>query len=139
MKLGPNIKDRNQNLYAKHLYLILILLALLSILGLDYIAARRGEKAYFFARRPPRTEYRAVRPILADSMRRFLDLSGIPPESVQELRDKDGSPLFVIHLTKETYAGLEPRLEEELRGKNAVFEKKEKESEGWTSHSWQIA
>jgi len=139
MKLVPNVKDRRPDPHTGRLFLVLTLLALLSILGLDYQASRRGEKAYLFASRAPRTEILLARPLLADSIRRFLGASGIPPESVRELREEDGSPLFVIHLTPESYTGLEPRLEEELRDKKAVFDREKKEFEGWTSHSWRIA
>jgi polysaccharide deacetylase 2 family uncharacterized protein YibQ len=139
MKLGPNIKDRKQSPSTGRIFLILALLAILSILGLDFRAARRGEKAYFFASRALSLEAALARPLLADSIRLFFDASGIPAESVRELKDKDGSPLFIVHLTPESYSGLEPRLEEELKDKKAVFEIEEKEFEGWTSHSWRIA
>jgi len=139
MKPGPNVKDRKPDPHTGRLFLVFTLLALLSMLSLDYRASRRGEKAYLFASRAPRIETLLARPLLADSIRRFLSASGIPPESVRELRDKDGSSLFVIHLTPESYTGLEPRLEEELRDKKAVFDREKKEFEGWTSHSWRIA
>ncbi len=131
MKFGQNIKDRQQSPPGRRFYPLLILLSLLSILGLDYLAARRGERAYFF---PPR----AVRPQLGESVRLFLYASGLSPDSVQEFRDKDGSPLIIIQLTPERYAGLEPQLEEELRDGNAVFDRERKEYEGWTSYSWRI-
>jgi polysaccharide deacetylase 2 family uncharacterized protein YibQ len=139
MKLGPNVKDRTPGPHAGRLFLILTLLALLSSVGLDYLASRRGEKAYLFASRAHRTETRLARPPLADSIRGFLGASGIPPESVRELRDEDGSPLFVIQLSPERYAGLEPQLEEMLRDNKAVFDREKTEFEGWASHSWRIA
>jgi polysaccharide deacetylase 2 family uncharacterized protein YibQ len=139
MKLGPNVKDRTPDPHVGRLFLILTLLALLSSVGLDYLASRRGEKAYLFASRAPRTETRLARPPLADSIRGFLGASGIPPESVRELRDEDGSPLFVIQLSPERYAGLELQLEEVLRDNKAVFDREKKEFEGWASHSWRIA
>jgi polysaccharide deacetylase 2 family uncharacterized protein YibQ len=139
MKLGLNIKDRKQSPYSGRLFLALALLAILSILGLDYRASRRGEKAYFFASRAVPIEAPLARPLLVDSIRRFLDAAGMPADSVRELQDEDGSPLFLVHLTPESYAGLESRLEEELKDKRAVFEIKDKEFDGWTSHSWRIS
>jgi len=139
MKLGPNIKDRRPDPHAGRLFLVLTVLALLSVLGLDNLASRRGEKAYLFAPRAPLTETLPARPPLADSIRRFLDSSGIPPESVRELREEDGSPLFVIHLSPESYAGLEPQLEQELKDKEAFFDREKRDFEGWTSHSWRIS
>ncbi|MBN2409778.1 MAG: divergent polysaccharide deacetylase family protein [Candidatus Aminicenantes bacterium] len=140
MKSGPSIKDRMQNSTGIRLYLILALLSLLSVLGLDYLAAHRGEKAYFFSAREPRAEPpSAARPFLAESVRLFLDASGLPPGSVRELQDEDGSPLFIVQLSAENYAGLEPLLEEALRDNQAVFDKDKKEIEGWTTYSWRIA
>jgi polysaccharide deacetylase 2 family uncharacterized protein YibQ len=139
MKLGPNIKDKRPDPHAGRLFLVFALLAFLSVLGLDNLASRRGEKAYLFASRPPLAEILPARPPLADSIRRFLDSSGIPSESVRELREADGSPLFVIHLTPESYAGLEPQLEQELKDKEAFFDREKRDFEGWTSHSWRIA
>ena len=139
MKSGPNIKDGKQSSRGTRLYLVLAFFAILSVLGLDYSAAQRGEKAYFFSSRVFPAETPAARPLLAESMRRFLKGSGLPPESVQELRDEDGHPLFTIQVTPEGYVGLEPRLEEEIKDRNAVSEKDKKEFEGWTSHSWRVA
>ncbi len=131
MKFGQNIEDRQQSPPGRRFYPLLILLSLLSILGLDYLAARRGDRAFFF---PPR----AVRPLLAESIRLFLYASGVSPDSVQEFQDKDGCPLIIIQLTPERYAGLEPKLEEELKDSNAVFDREQKEYEAWTSYSWRI-
>lgn len=140
MKSGPSIKDRLQSPRGIRLYLVLALLTLLSVLGLDYLAAHRGEKAYIFSARAIRIEAPpAARPLLGESVRLFFDAAGLPPGSVRQLRDEDGSPLFIVQLTAESYAGLEPRLEEALRDHQAVIDKDRQEFEGWTSYFWRIA
>lgn len=138
MKLGLNVKDRKRSPHPGRIFLALSLLAILSTIALDYRASRRGEKSYIFASRALPIEAPSVLRPLAESVLQLLDASGIPEDSVRQLADKDGSPLFMIHLTGESYADLEPRLEEELRDKNAVFEVEEKEFQGWASHSWRI-
>jgi polysaccharide deacetylase 2 family uncharacterized protein YibQ len=138
MKLGLQIEHKNQEPFPRRIFLILATLALVSILGLDYRASRKGERAYLFPSRILPVEAPVVRPLLANSVRRFLDTSGISADSVRELRDIDGSPLFLIYLTPERYAGLKPGLEEELKDEKALFKIEDKQFDGWTSHSWRI-
>ena len=139
MRSDSTAKDIRPNPYPRRLYLIFALVAILSTVGLDYRAARRGEKAYFFsslaARKPA-----PIPPVpLADSVRRFLGTSGIPPESVEKLEEIDGTPRLVVHLPLESYESLEPRLDKELRDKGGSVDKRETEEEGLTSYSWRIA
>jgi polysaccharide deacetylase 2 family uncharacterized protein YibQ len=139
MRSNPIAKNRKPSPYPERLYLIFALLALFSTLGLDYAAARRGEKAYFFSFPTARKEA-AVAPVpLADSVRRFLGTSGIPPESVEELEDTDGTPRIVVYLPLNDYESLEPRLDKVLRDKGASVDKEKKDEEGLTSYTWRIA
>lgn len=139
MRSNPIAKNRKPSPYPERLYLIFALLALFSTLGLDYAAARRGEKAYFFSFPTARKEA-AVAPVpLADSVRRFLGTSGIPQESVEELEDTDGTPRIVVYLPLNDYESLEPRLDKVLRDKGASVDKEKKDEEGLTSYTWRIA
>ena len=138
MRSDPITQNRKPDPYPGRLYLIFALVALFSTVGLDYRAARRGEKAYFFsflaARKPA-----PVPPVpLGDSVRRFLGTSGIPPESVEELEEVDGTPRLVVHLPLKSYESLEPRLDKELLDKGASVDKTKKDEEGLTSYSWRI-
>jgi polysaccharide deacetylase 2 family uncharacterized protein YibQ len=139
MRSNPIAKNRKPNPYPGRLYLTFALLALFSTIGLDYAAARRGEKAYFFSFPTARKEA-AVAPVpLADSVRRFLGTSGIRPESIEELEDTDGTPRIVVYLPLKDYESLEPRLDKELRDKRASVDKEKKDEEGLTSYTWRIA
>src|SRR4030042_5706924 len=139
MRSNPIAKNRKPSPYPERLYLIFALLALFATLGLDYAAARRGEKAYFFSFPTARKEA-AVAPVpLADSVRRFLGTSGIPQESVEELEDTDGTPRIVVYLPLNGYEALEPRLDKVLRAKGASVDKEQKDEEGLTSYTWRIA
>jgi len=138
MRSDPIAEKRKPNPYPGRLYLIFVTLALFSTIGLDYAAARRGEKAYFFASRAARKEAVIIPVPLADSLRRFLGTSGIPAESVEELEDADGTPRIVVHLPLASYESLEPGLEKELLDRSASVDKKKSEEEGLTSYSWRI-
>jgi len=138
MTFEPTAKNRKPDPYLGRLYLIFALLALFSTLGLDYAAASRGEKAYFFASRAARIEA-AVAPVpLADSVRRFLRTSGLPPESVEELEDTDGTQRMVAQLPKEGYESLASRLDRKLKEIRASADKSKSDEEGLTSYSWRI-
>ena len=138
MRSDPIAKNWRPDPYPKRLYLIFTLLALVSGLGLDYRAARRGEKAYLFSFPSARKEAAVIRVPLADSVRRLLGASGIAPESVEETENADGALQIVVSLPKEDYDSLETRLDRELRDINASVDKKKKEEEGLTSYSWRI-
>lgn len=138
MNYDPSITDKKPDPPGRRLYLFFILLSFFSIVGLDFLAARRGAKAYIFASRAPAIEAPAAHPLLAESVRGILEASGVPPESVRELKDEDGFPLFIAQLTPEGYAELEASLAEELRDRRVSFDREKKEFEGWTSHSWRI-
>jgi len=120
------------------LYLVFALLALFSSLGLDYLAWKKGEKSYLFSLFSPRREA-AVRPAaLANLVLGFLEKNGIPAEAVQVEKDKAGIPQVNVSLPQDSYTNLEPRLEEELKDKKALVQKKEKETEEKVVYSWLV-
>jgi polysaccharide deacetylase 2 family uncharacterized protein YibQ len=138
MRLDLVAKNRRQDPYPVRLYVFFFLLALISALGLDYRAARRGEKGQVFSPRPAREEVAVSRVPLADLVRRFIEVSGIAPEAVGKLEDADGTPRIRVHLARESYESLEPGLEKELRDRPASVDKLEGVEEGLTFYSWRI-
>src|SRR4030043_73170 len=138
MRSEPPTKNIRPDSYPGRLYLLFALLALFSTLGLDSRGARRGEKAYVFSTRTIEKEVPVTPVPLADSVRRFLQSSGIPPESVEELEDADGTLRMVAQLPASDYESLEPRLDKVLLKKEAAVDKKRSVEEGLTSYSWRI-
>ena len=138
MRSEPPTKNIRPDSYPGRLYLLFALLALFSTLGLDYMAARRGEKAHVFSTRTIEKEVPVTPVPLADSVRRFLQSSGIPPESVEEFEDADGTLRMVAQLPASDYESLEPRLDKVLLKKGAAVDKKRSVEEGLTSYSWRI-
>jgi len=124
--------------YPARLYLIFALLAIISTLGLDYAVARRGKKAYFFRSRIIPKEAPVAAAPLADATRRFLETFGLSPESVEVLKNKDGTPRISARLPTKDYETLEPLLEEELHKAGASIGKTKSDQEGLTSHTWRI-
>jgi len=138
MSFEPSAKKTKRDPYLRRLYLIFALIVLVSTLGLDYVAARRGEKAYFFASRAARPEVLVTRVPLADSMRRILGAAGLPPGSVEELEDEDGTPRFVAQIPAQDYESLASRLDRKLRNLGASAAKEKIELEGLSTYSWRI-
>src|SRR4030042_5184977 len=114
MRAGPLAKNMRPDSFSGRLSLLFALLALFSPLGLDYMAARRGEKAYVFSTRTLEKEVPVTPMLLADSVRRFLQSSGIPPASVEEFEDAGGAVRIVAQLPASDYESLEPRLDKVL-------------------------
>src|SRR4030043_2218877 len=139
MRSEPPTKNIRPDSYPGRLYLIFALLALFSTLGLDYMAARRGEKAHVFSTRTIEKEVPVTPVPLADSVRRFLQSSGIPPESVEEFEGADGPLRMVAQLPASDYESLERRLDKVLLKKGAAVDKKKGDEKGLTSYCWRIA
>lgn len=138
MRSIPTAQERKANPYPGRLYLIFAGLALVSAIGLDYRASRRGEKAYLFPSRTVQKEAAVIPVSLADSVRRFLEASGVPSPWVEGTEPADGSPRIEVQLPREDYAGLERLLERELRNKRAATKKEKTERAEKTSWSWRI-
>jgi hypothetical protein len=75
---------------------------------------------------------------LVDSVRRFHESSGVPPGSIEEFEEADGTLRMAARLPSKDYKSLERRLDKELFKKGAAINKKKGEEEGLTSYSWKI-
>jgi polysaccharide deacetylase 2 family uncharacterized protein YibQ len=138
MKSDSSSRGRRENDQASRLYWGFILLAFLACLGLDFLAARRGEKAYLFASRPSVVTVGAASRAWTEIILRRLGESGIPAEDIQETTDESGTPSLVVSLPPEVYAQIEPELERELREKKTFVRKKERIEAEKIAHIWQI-
>ncbi len=138
MKSDSPSHRRRENEQVSRLYWGFILLALFAGLGLDFLAARRGEKAYLFASRPSAGEAEAASRAWTEIVLRRLGESGIPAEDIQETADETGAPILTVSLLSEAYAQIEPELERELQEKGAFVRKKEKTEAEKISHIWLV-
>jgi polysaccharide deacetylase 2 family uncharacterized protein YibQ len=138
MKAAPPAPERGRNPYPTRLYLLFILIALVSTAGLDFRAARRGEKAYFFRFLAAEKKPTVVLEPLSSAARGYLLGAGIPAESIKEGTDKYGNPQFEVRLPLEGYNRLEPILERELRQLPASIKKTEKEEKEAVSFWWSV-
>ncbi len=138
MKPVDSPKGQPVDIYLRRIYLSLVALAVLSCLGLDFLAARRGAPAYLFSsgRRP---EARPAAPdALADLTVRLFTEAGLAAEDVRTDRDEAGHPRCSIELAEEAYQKLVSPLESVFREHGATANVEEGESDGRTTYSWHV-
>jgi polysaccharide deacetylase 2 family uncharacterized protein YibQ len=115
-----------------------ILLAIAAGLGLDFLSARKGEKAYIFSFLAPEAPAFRAPSAWVQSVLRRLEESGVPAGEVQRLEDQAGAPLLAVGLPQDTYDKIQPELEEELRRTGVSILIKEKEEEDKVTHTWLV-
>lgn len=124
--------------YPRRLYLAFAVLAVLSCLGLDYLASRRGEKSYFF---PPRRRPEAALPApasLAELAGRILAESGITERDIRRSLTEEGLPRLSVRLAKEAYLKLAAPLRSIFQEHGATVQAEEKENAGQAAYSWSV-
>jgi len=116
---------------------VLTAAALVSAVLLDYISARRGERAYIFAsagKRPavppqaPRaapSEKPEARPkerpapkTIEEALAASLAAAGVSEDTVLPLKDAKGRPAFEIEIPASLYASIEPALDKALKAES---------------------
>jgi len=138
MKPADSPKGQPGDSYSRRLYLALTALAVLSCLGLDFLASRRGELSYFFPHRQGREAPPPPRASLAGLAGRLFTESGLAERDIRSGRDEEGQPRYSIELTEETYLKIALPLESVFREHEASAQVEEGESEGRTTYSWHV-
>jgi polysaccharide deacetylase 2 family uncharacterized protein YibQ len=121
------------------IYLIFVLLAITSAIGLDYFNLSKGKKSYIFSllievKKPEMPEI----PISLVVLHRFSN-QGIPDDSVSRFKDKVGIDHLKVDLSLADYANLETRLEQDLENASASIVKKvEQEDEEKSYFLWDV-
>lgn len=123
--------------YPLSLYLILVFLALLSTIGLDYLNGKKGGKSYFFSYLTLRRVPKIPEESLARVVRERLYASGIDTLSIREAADKEGLRLTITLASKE-YRELEPLLEKEFTDRKALVTKKQDQEKDRDIFTWAI-
>jgi polysaccharide deacetylase 2 family uncharacterized protein YibQ len=120
------------------LYLIFIILAIISCLGLDYLAWHKGQSCLIFSWLLPTKEAVKPQPLLAEVVFNSLEKHGLPRTAVQCSKDRSGADQFRISLPIDSYAGLASDLENQLLKRDATVLKEKKESREEITFSWMV-
>jgi len=138
MKPLDHPKGEPGGAYPGRLYLALAALAIFSCLGLDFLAARRGERAYLFPRREAGEARRPAPPSLADLADRVFKEAGLARRDVRSGLDDGGQPRYSIELAEEAYLKLAPRLRSVFQENEAGAQVDAGADGGGTTYSWQV-
>lgn len=118
---------------------ILIILALLSSIGLDYVNWKKGEKSYLFRsiteEREPLLSQENPEAIVLNS----LSTHSISSESIHQYRDQEGVLHFMINLPMRKFNPLRILLENELeKVKASILKKEEQKGEEQNYYLWHV-
>jgi len=138
--MQKNRINKKKNIHAPSLiFIIFTILAFISVIGLDYIGWRKGQKSYLFATFSEKKQVTPVQDTLEQTILKKLFFHGIPSESVQKYRDNKGFIHLMVDLSLTKYSQLEPELQKELQKRNAsIVHKEEQESEDKNYYLWHV-
>ena len=137
MPISRSLKDKRISHSSRTLVLGLSILAILSVLGLDYIASKKGERSWFFS--VQKEEKKIQEDFLSDIVLQHIDRLGLSPDSVSQFKDRSGMNHLMINLSKKQYDDLEPKLREIiLETESVIIKEEEKHSQDKTFYLWEI-
>jgi polysaccharide deacetylase 2 family uncharacterized protein YibQ len=124
--------------YLRRLYIIFAALAMVSCLGLDYLASRRGERSYLFSPFPPAKPGELATIPLTHLAVQVLAEGRVAEADIRRGRSEDGRPRLSVRLPIDAYQGLAASLRSAFQqhGVNARVE--EHEEAGQTTYSWSV-
>lgn len=138
MQTSRSEKGKNTQL-PSFIFLVFSLLALFSVMGLDFIGWKNGERSYLFSALGGRKQASLNHETLNEIVLKSLTSQRISSESIQQYRDKKGTLHIMITLPLKKYKELEPLLEIEFKKANAsVLEKEEQQGEEKSYYLWQV-
>lgn len=107
-------------------YFFLTLLAVICVLGLDFIQMKKGGPAYLFRPRAGKPKV-IVEEKLGEIVHQNALTLGITEDSISQYRDSEGIEHMMIWIPPEVYSDLERSLDEELTKREATITKKTRE------------
>ncbi len=130
MRTSSSSKENAEQKSPRVIYIILCLLAILSVLGLDFINWTRGEKSYLFSllyeeKVPVTVPAVPVDQIILEHLARI----GIKKDAVSQFKDQSGISHLKVDLLLAQYTQLEPQLMKDLAEVQALVTKKEEQKD----------
>lgn len=138
MKSGRAPDRKRVNPYPVRLYLIFLLMAVVSLSGLDYISWHKGERSFFFTFRERPFQTAKKEALLGEIIPGALAHYGVPGAALAWPPGDSEIPQLVIRVPLESYASLAPRLERFLLDKDIFLTKEEKREDGEVTFLWRV-
>ncbi len=124
--------------FPRTLFIIFSIMALLSIIGLDYINWTQGKNTFLFSQRSkPKSLPRSK--TMGDIVQNHLSALSITPESIRQFWDSEQNHHLIINLPEESYSRIKSSLENNFRiNKAVVLEKEKYKDAGKQYHLWKV-
>jgi polysaccharide deacetylase 2 family uncharacterized protein YibQ len=105
--------------------------ALVTAVLLDYMNARKGERAYIFAAARQEPAERPAPKTIGEALAASLAAAGVSEDTILRLKDAKGRPQFEVEIPASLYASIEPSLDKALKAESVrvVGKKKTKGAE----------
>lgn len=133
------LKGRSGSHSPHLLYVFLLLLALLSALGLDYISWKKGGKSYLFSLLGEEDKDGLRNEGLYNIIQKSLSQVSIPAGSINQYTDNEGIYHSMVDISLQKYSRLEAILEEEFKKANLIiFKKEEQQTEEKIFYLWEV-
>lgn len=121
------------------LYVFLLLLALFSALGLDYISWKKGGKSYLFSLLGEEDKDGLRNEDLYNIIQKSLSRVSMPADSINQYKDNEGIYHSMVDIPLQKYSRLEAILEEEFKKSNLIISKKEEQqTEEKIFYLWEV-
>jgi len=121
------------------IFVIFSLLVVLSVVGLDFIGWKKGERSYFFSLFLREKKVNWSQEALEQVILQSLGSHGVSSDSIQKFRDPAGVLHLMVDLSSKTYGELESSLESELNRANAsLLDKEERQAKDKKYYLWQV-
>ncbi len=123
---------------------IMVGVAVASVVALDFINFRNGERSYLFVHREKKPvvvpEVKApVEKTMAQVLEDALAAAGIARDSITSAMGPEGEPLVGVSMAPKVYESAEKTIEQELRRQNTrVLEKKKDAQDNRTEYQWRV-
>lgn len=121
------------------IFIAFSVLVLISVIGLDYIGWKNGERTFLFSALSGKEKASLSQEILEQIVLKSFSSYSISSESIQHYRDKKGTMHLMVDFPLKKYRELEFHLEKEFKKTNvSILEKKEQQGEKKNHYLWQV-
>lgn len=139
MRTSGSFKENAEQKFPRIVYVIFAFIAIFSVLGLDFISWKKGEKSYFFSLLYGEKKVTAPIVPVGQIVLEHLSRIGIQKDAISQFKDQGGTSHLKIDLLLDQYSSLEPSLMMALQEDRALVKKKEEqEDEAKKYFLWEV-
>ena len=139
MKKTVPSKGKRSPVIPPFVYLLLLILALISALVLDYVNRDKGERSFFSLSLREKKKNLSSQEELREIILKSLSFHGIAAHNVQQYKDRNNIFHLKIDSPSQKYSLLENKLKDKLKEANSpIIKKVEQQSEDKSFYLWEV-